>query len=60
MAMVQKKIKQSARDIDREKVRETYKNEKVLVDKIGFRLSKDKVLHINESIKNYLLQHPNY
>ena len=41
-------------------MRETYKNEKVLVDKIGFRLSKDKVLHINESIKNYLLQHPNY
>ena len=46
--MVKENLKQSARDIERGRVTEIFEDAKVLVDAIGFRMSKSEVVHINE------------
>ena len=58
--MVKEHLKKSAREIYRERVTETFEDSEVLVDAIGFRMSKNEVGHINESLKTNLFQHPNY
>ena len=49
--MVKEHLKQSAREMDRGRVTEIFENAKVLVDSIGFRMSKNEVGHINGSLK---------
>ena len=46
--MLKEHLKQSARDIERVRVTEIFEDAKVLVDAIGFRMSKTEVGHINE------------
>ena len=46
--MLKEHLKQSARDIERVRVTEIFEDAKVLVDAIGFRISKTEVGHINE------------
>ena len=55
--MVKEHLKQSAREIDRRVVTIVFEDAKVLVDAIGFRMSKNEVGRINESQKN-IFQHP--
>ena len=45
--MLEEHLKKSARDIYREKLREIFEDETVLVDAKGFRLSQSKLVHIN-------------
>ena len=58
--MVKEHLKQSSREIERGRVTEIFEDAKVLVDEIGFKMSKNEVGHINESLKTNLFQHPNY
>ena len=58
--MVKEQLKQSAIEIERGRVTEIFEDAKVLVDAIGFKMSKNEVGHINESLKTNLFQHPNY
>ena len=58
--MVTEDLKQSAREIERGWVTEIFEDAKLLVDAIGFIMSKNEVGHINESLKKKLFQHPNY
>ena len=46
--MVKEHLKQSEMDLQRERVTEIFEDAKVLVDAIGFRMSKNEVGHINE------------
>ena len=55
--MAEKHLSQSAREIYREKVTYIFEDARVVVDAIGFIISKNEVIHINESLKN-LFQHP--
>ena len=58
--MVKEHLKQSSREIERGRVTEIFQGAKVILYEIGFRMSKNKVGHINESLKTNLFQHPNY
>ena len=46
--IVKEHLKQSTREIQRVRVTEIFEEAKVLVDAIGFRISKNEVGHINE------------
>ena len=46
--MVEENLKQSSREIQRVRVTETFEDAKVLLDLLGFRMSKNAVGHINE------------
>ena len=49
--MVKEHLKQSEREIDRGRVTEIFEDAKVLVDAIGFRMPKNVLGHIYESLK---------
>ena len=51
-------LKQSAREIERGRVVEICEGVKVLVDAIGFKMSKNEVGHINESLKTKAIPTP--
>ena len=57
-AMVKEHLKQSARNIERGRVKEIFGDEKRLVDEIGFRMSKNEVGHINEPLKTKTIPTP--
>ena len=56
--MVKEHLKQSAREIERGRVVEICEDAKVLVDAIGFKMSKNDVGHINESLKTKAIPTP--
>ena len=56
--LVKEHLKQSAREIERGRVVEICEDAKVLVDAIGFKLSKNEVGHINESLKTKAIPPP--
>ena len=56
--MVKEHLKQSAREIERGRVVEICEDAKVLVDAIGFKMSKNEVGHINESLKTKAIPTP--
>ena len=58
--MVTEHLKQSERNMDKGRVTEIFEDAKILVDAIGFKISKNEVGHINESLKKKLFQHPKY
>ena len=49
--MVKENLKKSSREIEKGRVVEICEDSKVLVDAIGFKISKKEVGHINESLK---------
>ena len=57
--LVKEHLKQSAREIERGIVVEICEDAKVLVDAIGFKMSKNEVGHINESLKTKAIPTPN-
>ena len=56
--MVKEYLKKSAREIDRGRVVEICEDAKVLVDAIGFKISKNELGHINESLKTKAIPTP--
>ena len=56
--MMKVHVKLSARQIERGRVTEIVEDEKVLVDTIGFKMSKNEVGHINESLKTKSIPTP--
>ena len=58
--LVKEHLKKSAREIERGRVVEICEDAKLLVDAIGFKMSKNEVRHINESLKQRLFQHPRF
>ena len=56
--LVKEHFKKSAREIERGRVVEICEDSKVLVDAIGFKLSKNEVGHINESLKTKAIPTP--
>ena len=49
--MAKEHLKQSAIKMDRGRVTEIFEDAKILVDAIGFKMSKNEVGHINKSLK---------
>ena len=56
--LAEEKLRQPAREIDREKVTEISEDTKLLEDAIGFRISKNEGEHINESSKTKSIPTP--
>ena len=56
---VKEHLNQSAREIERGRVVEICEDAKVLLDAKRFKISKNEVGHINESLEKKLFQHPN-
>ena len=56
--MVKEHLRQSARDIDRDKVTGIFEDAKLSVDTIGFIMSKNEVGYINKSLKTKAIPTP--
>ena len=56
--LVKEHLKQSAREIERGRVSEICEDANVLVDAIGFKISKNELGHINESLKTKAIPTP--
>ena len=56
--MVKEHLKKSAKEIERGRVTEIFEDSKVLLDSIGFKMSKNEVGHINESLKTKAIPAP--
>ena len=56
--MGKKHLKKPERDIERGRAKKISEDEKVLVDAIGFRISKNEVGHINEPLKTKAIATP--
>ena len=56
--MVEEHLRQSAIEVERVKVADIFEDENLLVDSIVFRMSKNEVGHINESLKTKAIPTP--
>ena len=58
MTMVNEHLRCSSREIERDKVRESFEKARELLDEVGFQLSKIEARHINESLKTKSIPTP--